>query len=174
MTMTGPELEQLLYSPQYMMEDETYVISSIARLTALTRLDLQLKDIHPSEDYRVLQKLGVLELSLVECAGMAEALIEPGAFPSLQKLHIQDTRTEEQNEDEETVQKLGSLAPVSGCGRLERAVFNLPHLLEVSGVGKLFYHLPQGWSVESEDDYSEYEEDGYCLSASALHVWRKD
>ena len=67
----------------------------IASMTTLTTLELcflqRFRDAKPLQSFPLLQRL-----SLSECAKLAQQLLQPGAFPSLTELHIDDDYPEDE------------------------------------------------------------------------------
>lgn len=139
-------------------------MSEIARLAALTRLELVYLDADSSANYKPLHKLGLVELCLFHCMGLAKALMAPGAFPALQKLHVEEASPEDDSDKEYGFPDFSwleeDLLPAS-------AVFSHPSLVQLSGKLAIFSNMPREWKRCSRASAS------FESASSSSECWRK-
>ncbi len=132
--LASPHLQSLDYKErEYELEspETPFVMLHILKLTALTKLELDDLGASPSVDLKPLQNMGLLELRLENCSGLAEKLIVPRFLSSLQKLHLQD---------ELLYYRFwgGGFRPTAAAAHsFESAVRSLPNLVELSGMYNL-------------------------------------
>ena len=114
--------------------------STIAKLTALTRLELP-NYARCRGNVAPLMQLRLIELLLIDSQPICEAFLVSGAFPALRRLHILETDNPDLNysgahgthlADGEENDELEYLCKLGG------AVLSLPCLTEVSGHCPLF------------------------------------
>ena len=101
-------------------------VCDIGRLTALTRLEMRYFRPIDYINITLIQALPVQELVFLECRGLEVQLIVPGAFSSLRKLHIEESRYGHSNHTGKQLTACGS------------ALLSLPHLSQLSGSCALF------------------------------------
>ena len=115
----------------------------LAALTALTALHLH-GIIHDQEaDIRPVQKIGLIELKLRHCLGVAEALLVPGALPALEDLSLYEYNSmilgdEEGVVDIEGAPEVIQEAAAAKAEELGRVVFGHPSLVKLSGACRFF------------------------------------
>ena len=134
--VASASLQSLVYGLWW----EPVNVPRLASFTALKRLVLLDLIFDPKADMRPLQELNLIELALLDCLGITEALFKPGAFQVLQKLHYDDDFESTVDAYGEIVdfvgfpELLGALAPHDY--ELAKAVFALPSLVELSGANR--------------------------------------
>ena len=135
--IAGPALQQLKYAAIAPRDDPEMCGPidwlKMAQLTGLTKLEITDYD-YPDIDGPYLLSRGLVELVLVQCPGLDTKLFVPGAFPNLEKLHIEDDSSPEELE---AVQE-GILPIVPGEDSMGSVIFSLPKLQQISGDCNLF------------------------------------
>ena len=167
--LAGPaSLLELIYRPD---DSDVIGIPHIASLAALTRLQLEIWSSVRSADISILQKLVILELSIIEYReSIIGALMVPGALSALQKLYFEDRNAELEEFDsglEKVREEVGSLKSI---------VFSLPSLLEVSGYSRLFLlEVPESWKIWLRCTEScNFKGQGHSFDPYCCHqIWRK-
>ena len=148
-------------------------LSHIASLTNLTKLELSVVNFPPLADGNPFQKLSLLELSLMECSGIAEILIMPSTLPTLQKLHVVESSHMKAIRSE--VDEIGGEAVTLKYRQLRAAVFSLPSLVELSGHCRyLMPYQSDGWRRCSECQCEhKNDETEIPFVCRCDQVWRK-
>ncbi len=152
--LAGPSLQELSFQHNLRISKDELDRPYLATLTALTRVELQEVDLQYSKDVAPLRDLGLLELKLKDCHELAEALIVPGAFTALRKLHLERT---------------GSLQALPTAFQLRSTVFTLPSLSQIVEREYFTFPIPseelRGWSLDET-----YPHAGI---ASSIHTWNR-
>ena len=160
------QLQLLSYEPSNRAVDLAYT----AKLTALTKLEIRRVLLNGSENFGRLSKLWLKELRLVDCYLMAEALLQQGSFPVLQKLHILECK--EVQAFNEAHQELGVQVAAPQVQELKDVVFGLPCLTEMSGICRLFLlDMPETWRLLTKEGPVHFL--GSNSSRTKEQIWRK-
>ena len=159
----GERLQALTCTPLHPPCEQIPDIKGIAeQYTALTKLVLQGYDfvVETRPDFELLRTLELQELVIRSCPGMAYDILVPNFpcdFSNLQKLCIwEDDDSTEIDEYRDALSNPDSKArcEVLDYRDLRAAVFRLPKLMQLSGVGKLFLLLDRyswkGWHKSKE------------------------
>ena len=140
--LAGPDLLSLEIMPDEGEENQEMpirTVSAIAKLSALTRLELNGYNL--TTRLSALQHLKLQELNLHSSPGAAEAILLPGAMTTLQKLHILEGRdaadVEEYKNDLANTESEGHQS-AQKLHQLGQVLFSLPSLVQVSGSCPLF------------------------------------
>ena len=167
LSLGGDSLEELSFVHPGWGEGAILDVPAIARMTGLTRLVLQKTSYDASVDITPLQELGLLELHLIECPDITEALIVPGALIALRKLYLEKRlrdRRFKRSLDSQFLQ-----AKIPGLVRLRDATLSLPSLQEVDGIGSFFTldppQLLPDWSIRISDPRAG--------EALRWHTWKR-
>ncbi len=133
--LAGPQLQSLSYAASISEKSNSIIMPHVARLTALTKLELaHIHGVPQPANLHSLRQLGLLELRIMYCDKMAEALVVPGALPALQILHLEGRVTPMYK----SLARSGILKDTPEFHEFGKALLALPDLVEVSGYGRLF------------------------------------
>lgn len=91
---------------------------------------------HNSTAIKAVRELALLELSLVECSGLADNLIVPGSFSALRKLHIVEPIPQLRRclHMKETLTLALIQEAAADNDPLAEAIISLPSLVELTGL----------------------------------------
>ena len=155
-------------------------IQGIARLSALTRLELIEFDPHSfhsnkSHDHvpypvelEPLLQLPLVELIIIASQNIEQLLLDPGTFSKSQRLHIEESVVG-MRDNEPSEQRQQSLK------RTGNAIFSLPDLQQVSGASSIFTaaqdHQLQHWQLLQtiEPPMTSYS----MTEHASLSCWRR-
>ena len=135
-----------------LFEDEEEMIDCIATLAALTELKFVRLPFCHSAQFSELRRLHLLELSFIDCSGVAAALNHPDAFAVLQKLCIMEEKADVKAF--EAARNVGGpTQDLREVGLMRDNVLRLPSLMELSGWCRVFsLPVPVNWKLWRKDD----------------------
>ena len=144
-------------------------LAALTILTSLTWLSLYGISLDPRADMRPVQKMGLIQLDLHCCLGVAEALLVSGALSSLEVLFLYEEDHYILDDDgdvidlEEASEDVVEARNVK-AEELGRVVFGHPSLVEVYGASRIF-------SIDIPDRSRCWQ---FCPSESnSYQVWKK-
>ena len=118
-------------------------LAALTAFVALTRLMLYSIVLDSQVDMRPVQKMGLIQLDLSHCLGVAEALFVPGALSSLKELWLYEDYDHILDDHGDIVYIEGASEDVKEAAaakaeELGQVVFGHPSLVEVSGACKSY------------------------------------
>lgn len=174
--LASPELQQLTW--KWHSDFDNLKMHALAKLTSLTRLEVQVYDYLPHpRPWQLIHSLGLKELVLTGCTNFATHVISFGAFPALERLQINERSNKATTEAIATEAKArDDEISASAYKQLRDVIIDHPKLVELSGNGKLFVLAAEegleGWVQCVKASEALFEGHVHYISKSS-DVWRK-